>query len=148
MRELSSFDICALVAELQEVVGSFIDKVYPIEKEDILIKLRVVKGKKVFLLIRSGSFIISTTGSFPTPRNPSMFAMILRKHLENGQIKNIEQHEFDRIVTIEIVKKNEVFRLIAELFSNGNIVLVDGKGNIVMPLKQQSWSHRTIKPKE
>ena len=148
MRELSSFDICALVAELQEVVGSFIDKVYQIEKKDILIKLRVAKGKKVFLLIRSGSFIISTTRSFPTPRKPSMFAMILRKHLENGQIKNIEQHEFDRIVVIEIAKRNEVFRLIAELFSNGNIVLVDGKGNIVMPLKQQSWSHRTIKPKE
>ncbi|HEC81832.1 MAG TPA: fibronectin-binding domain-containing protein [Thermoplasmatales archaeon] len=148
MREFSSFDINAVVAELQELIGSFIDKVYQIEKNDVLIKLRNPHGKKVLLLVRSGSFIIPTTKSFSTPQKPSMFAMILRKHIENGQIKKVEQHEFDRIVVITIVKRNDVFQLIIELFSNGNIILVDGERKIIMPLKQQVWAHRTIKPKE
>ena len=148
MRELSSFDINAVVAELQELIGSFIDKVYQIDKEDLLVKLRKPQGDKVFLLIRSGSFIVSTTKSFSTPKKPSMFAMILRKHIENGRIKSVEQHEFDRIVVITVVKGKDVFRLIIELFSNGNIVLVDGDGKIVMPLKHQVWAHRTVKPKE
>ncbi|HEC94463.1 MAG TPA: fibronectin-binding domain-containing protein, partial [Thermoplasmatales archaeon] len=148
MRELSSFDINTLVAELQELVESFIDKIYQIRREDLLLRLRVPQGKRIFLLIRSGGFIISTTQSFPTPKKPSVFAMTLRKYIENGQIKKVEQHEFDRIVVVTIAKRNETFQLITELFSNGNIVLVDGEGKIIIPLKHQVWAHRTVKPKE
>ncbi|HID26030.1 MAG TPA: fibronectin-binding domain-containing protein [Thermoplasmata archaeon] len=148
MRELSSFDVNTLVAELQELVGSFIDKIYQIERECLLLRLRVPEGKKIFLLIRSGGFIISTTQSFPIPEKPSVFAMTLRKYIENGQIKKMEQHEFDRIVVVTIAKRNNVFQLIIELFSNGNIVLIDGEGKIIIPLKHQVWAHRTVKPKE
>ncbi len=148
MRELSSFDISAIVTELQKFKGSVVDKIYQIEKEDILIKLKKIVEGKTYLFARSGSFVIYTMYSFDIPKKPSNFAMILRKYLEGGVILNIEQHEFDRVIVITITRGDKKFYLIFELFSDGNIVLTDEKKIIIAPLKHQIWSHRTIKPRE
>ena len=146
MKPLSSFDIYTIVNELQEILGRFIDKIYQISKRDILIKLRG-KGKR-FILIREGGFVLLTSKDFERPEKPSNFAMVLRKYLQGGRINSIKQHDFDRIVVFEIVKREEPYKLIAELFRNGNIVLVDKDGRIIMPLKEQEWSHRILKQKE
>jgi len=74
--------------------------------------------------------------------------MTLRKYLLNGIITSITQHEFDRIVKLNISKKEGEYTLIIEFFSDGNIILVDPNGNIILPLIKQRWAHRTIKPHE
>ena len=54
------------------------------------------------------------------------------------------QHPFDRILHIELSKKEGSFTIIIELFKNGNILLVNQENNILIPLKRQQWTHRMI----
>ena len=74
--------------------------------------------------------------------------MTLRKYLSNGRILNISQHEFDRIIKIDIGKKEGAYSLIFEFFSDGNIILVDPENKIILPFIRQTWKDRKIKGRE
>jgi predicted ribosome quality control (RQC) complex YloA/Tae2 family protein len=148
-RQLSSFDIYVIVSELQELTESRIDKIYQLTRDELLIRVKNIATKqKESIFIRNGEFICLTQKQFDIPLKPTTFAMTLRKYLLNGIITSITQHEFDRIVKLNISKKEGEYMLIIEFFSDGNIILVDPNGNIVLPLIKQRWAHRTIKPHE
>jgi predicted ribosome quality control (RQC) complex YloA/Tae2 family protein len=125
-RSLSSFDIYVIVSDLQELKDSYIEKIYQISQNEIILRIKNQKSKeKNIIFIRNGSLICITQKDFDTPKKPSTFAMTLRKYIQNGRIIEISQIEFDRLIRIKIAKKKGVFSLIIELFSNGNIVLFD-----------------------
>ena len=133
MKSMSSFDIKACVNELQALIDGKIEKIYHYPPDEIRIKIYSKEGRKD-LTIEAGKRIHLTKFPKQSPRFPSSFAMILRKHLEGGRIRKIEQYDFDRIVKIE-VKMEEKKILIAELFSKGNIILANENLEIIMPLK-------------
>ena len=129
---MSSFDIRACVAELQKLVGGKVEKIYHHPPDEI--RIRIYAGEKYDLVIEAGRRIHLTKFPKQSPRFPSPFAMLLRKHLEGARIRKIEQHDFDRVVVIEFERAGERRKLVAELFSKGNIVLLDGE-RVIMPLK-------------
>lgn len=148
-RQLSSFDIYVIVSELQELVGSYIDKIYQLSRDEILIKVRKSRNKqKEAIFIRNGELICTTKKQLETPLKPTTFAMTLRKYLLNGKITGITQHEFDRIINLKISKKEGEYALVIEFFSDGNIILVNPDGKIILPLVSQSWAHRSVKGRE
>ena len=148
-RQLSSFDICAIVSELQNLSGCLIEKIYQLTQSELLIKLKNITTKqKNLLYIRNGELICTTEKQIQTPDRPSTFAMTLRKYLQNGRILDIIQHEFDRIINIKIGKKEGEYTIVVEFFSNGNIILVDPDKNIILPLIRQTWAHRKLKGRE
>ncbi len=129
---MSSFDIKACVNELQKLVGGKVEKIYHHPPDEI--RIRIYAGEKYDLVIEAGRRIHLTKFPKQSPRFPSPFAMLLRKHLEGARIRKIEQHDFDRVVVIEFERAGERKKLVAELFSKGNIVLLDGE-RVIMPLK-------------
>ncbi len=133
MKQLSSFDIKACVEELKELVGGKVEKVYHHPPNEI--RIRIYAGKKVDLVIEAGRRIHLTKFPKQAPRFPSAFAMLLRKHLEGARILSIEQYDFDRVVVIDFERGEEKRRLVAELFSKGDAVLLDGDDRVIMPLK-------------
>ena len=144
-RQLASFDIFVIVSELRDLIGSFIDKIYQLSKDDVLIKIRnVQQNKKEYLFIRNGEFICRTEKNIVTPLTPTTFAMTLRKYIANSKISSISQHEFDRIIRIEFEKGPRSYTLIIELFSQGNMMLLNQEENILIPLKRERWAHRKI----
>ena len=148
-KKLSSFDVYVIVSELQDLIGSYIDKIYQIRYDEVLIKFRNVKTrKKEAFFIKKGGFICVTDKQVETPMRPFDFAMILRKHLQNGRIGQISQHEFDRVIKIKIDKRETGFTLVVEFFSEGNIILLDQNNKIIAPLTSQVWAHRKIKKNE
>ncbi|MCK4901901.1 MAG: NFACT family protein [Thermoplasmatales archaeon] len=148
-RQLSSFDIYVIVSDLQELIGSYIDKINHLSRDEILIRVRKRETKqKEQIFIRNGELISLTQKQFETPLKPTSFVMALRKYLLNGRIAEITQHEFDRIIKIKISKKEGVFTLIFEFFSDGNIVLVNPDEKIILPFIRQTWAHRSVKGKE
>ena len=105
-RKLSSFDIYVIVDELAEYCGSYIDKIFQPNKKDLLLRLNTPKIKeKIFLYIRNGELIFLTDKKIEAPLKPSTFVSTLRKYISNGRIKEVTQHEFDRIIKI-IIEKN------------------------------------------
>jgi len=144
-RNLSSFDIYVIVSELQRLVDNCIEKIYQVSRNEILIKVKNIQTKeKQNIYIRNGDFLSVTNKDFETPKNPSVFAMTLRKYLSNGRITSITQHEFDRIIIIKIGKKQGEYALVVEFFSDGNIILLYPNGKIIIPLIRQSWAHRKV----
>ena len=72
------------------------------------------------------------------PKNPPQFAMLLRKYISGGKVLAIRQHGLERILIFDIGKGKITYRLIIELFDEGNVILADDTYTIVKPL----WHHR------
>jgi predicted ribosome quality control (RQC) complex YloA/Tae2 family protein len=148
-RGLASFDIYVIVSELQDLIGCFVEKIYQLSRDEILLRVQQKKAsQKEAIFIRNGELFCRTQKSLDTPQKPSLFAMTLRKYLLNGKISQITQHEFDRIINIKIGKKEGDYTLVCELFSKGNVILVDPAGTIIRPLIKQEWAARLIKSGE
>lgn len=140
---MSSFDIAAMVKELQCLIGGRIDKAYQPARERLLLRTRVPEEGRKDLVIVVGKWLYLATMPQEIPKTPSSFAMLLRKHLSNGKITKIEQHGFDRIVVFH-VQKAENYQLICEMFHEGNVVLAQ-EGKIIQPLIPKSWSRREVR---
>ncbi len=147
-RGLSSFDITVIVLELQDLIGCYVEKIYQLTRDEVLINVHQKNNEKESIFIRNGELVCRTRKPFDSPEKPSVFAMTLRKYLLNGKINEITQHEFDRIIKIKIGRKEGDYILVCELFSNGNIILLNPEGRIIRPLMKQEWAYRMIKSGE
>jgi len=152
-KELTNVDIYATVGELQEVVNGILDKAFLIDSQggkELILKLHIAgKGtREIAIGIGIYKYITLTEYSREKPKNPPSFAMLLRKYLKNIKITKIEQHNFDRIIKITFQWKENLYKLIIELFGEGNIILLDGEDRIILPLHIEKWSTRKIVPKE
>ena len=139
---LDAVDIYAIVSELQDIVNSYIGKVYQ-KKDEIFLSF----SNKKELFIKSGKWFCLSKYREKGSRQPPPFAMALRKYLGGGKIAKIEQYEMDRIVLIEIMKER-LYRMIIEIIPPGNILLLDEEWNIILPLTHQKWKDRILKPGE
>ncbi|MCS7130023.1 MAG: NFACT family protein [Archaeoglobaceae archaeon] len=147
MKQMSSFDLKACVQELQKLIGGKVEKIYHYPPDEIRIK--IYAGDKFDLIIEAGKRIHLTKFPKESPKFPSPFAMLLRKHLEGARIKAIEQKDFDRVVILQFEREKER-KLVAELFSKGNIILIE-EDRIIMPLKEikkQSLERKIDESKE
>ena len=135
---LSSFDILAVTAELQALVGAFVDKVYQREDELIFKVNRPGAGRRE-LYARSGKWLFLREVP-DKPESPPPFAATLRKHLDNARIERVQQHGFDRIVVLSFDRGTD---LIFELFGKGNVVLVEG-GTTLAAMRRVAFRDRTV----
>jgi len=97
-----------------------------------------------------------TNQNYDTPSEPSMFTMLLRKHLNGGIIESITQLEHERIVNIKVRSRNEIgdeqYRtLIIELMGrHSNILLIDEERQIILDsIKHVPMAvnrHRIVQP--
>ena len=94
----------AIVTELQELVGSKIDKVHEPDKNTIVLGL-YSQGKNYALNICIDAHNCRLNLTTHTKINPLVapnFCMLLRKHLIGGKISGISMQGLERIVNIEI----------------------------------------------
>lgn len=151
-QEMTSADVAAVVAELSSGSRSLIDakilKIYQTTDTEIRINLFLHGRGKEDLIIESGKRIHLSRYIKKSPKNPPAFPMLLRKYIMGGRITNISQHEFDRIVKIDVIRGEEKTTLVAELFSKGNIVLLDDCGKIILPLKPVTFKDRRVRSGE
>lgn len=145
---MSNIDIRLIVPELREAgEGAFIKNVYQYGNIFVL-KLYKSGGGNSQLLIEPGRRIHLTEYSRKAPRQPPHFCAVLRKHLREKRIISIKQHDFDRIVIIEVGDENETYKLVAELFGSGNILLLDPKDTIFIAMHYKRMRDRDVVPKE
>ena len=141
---MSNVDVYRIVKELnEEIINTRIDKSYQPTYDTIRIKLRKAGEGRKDLVMQAGVRIHLTDYPQPNPTIPPNFPMLLRKHLSGGTITAVKQHNFDRIIEIT-VQKNTEYTLIVELFSKGNVILLDENKNIISPLKHRKWQDRKI----
>ncbi|MBN2052373.1 NFACT family protein [Candidatus Woesearchaeota archaeon] len=146
-QELTSLDLYYLVKELQDLVGARVDKFYEQseDKKEFLFVFHKTGPGKMMLRIKLPSLAYITDFKQTFPDTPPGFCMFLRKHLGSGRIKEVRQKGFDRILEIVFDTKEGSRILICELFSKGNMVLVDEDYKIKGLLESQNWEARTVR---
>ena len=72
--------------------------------------------------------------------------MFLRKYISGGKVLAIRQHGLERILIFDIGKGTLTYRLIIELFDEGNVILTDESYRIIKPLRHHRFRDRDIVP--
>ncbi len=146
-------------SELQTLLATGrVLKIYQPTKTELILNIRANGQTHRLLLSMHPVYarVHLTEEKFTNPKEPPMFCMLLRKHLEGSFIYGITQYENERIIELSIQGKNEIGddvrkRLIIEIMGkHSNIILVDAdKGHILDAMKHLSPYQnrfRTIQP--
>ncbi|MGD8565425.1 MAG: ribosome rescue protein RqcH [Candidatus Bathyarchaeota archaeon] len=144
-KQFSSFDVAAIVKELQNTILEHqVSNIYQVNEKTLLFKFRQRDKPVSWLIIESGSRIHLTSYSMDKPRVPSTFCMALRKHLRNSRLMNIRQHNFERVLLLTFKTWAGSMQLSVELFGEGNIILVDQKNEILQAMRFKRMRDRVI----
>lgn len=144
-QEMSSVDVAAIIKELRpRLQDAKIAKIYQHSADEFRIGLHIFKEGRTNLVIEAGRRLHLTRHPETAPKFPQSFPMLLRKHLTGGRITDIVQYDFDRIIEIHIKRGEDKTILLIELFSKGNIILLDGEKRIILPLKSISFRDRKV----
>ena len=136
----------AITSELQQIIGSRIDKVYEPTKNDILLGFYLNGGNYALHICTNAQNyrLHLTTHAKPNPKNALNFCMLLRKHLIGLRIKNVISVNLERVITIEFEGFDDIDdiitkKLIIELMGRHcNIILIDENNMIVDSLRHIS----------
>ncbi|MHA1835712.1 MAG: NFACT family protein, partial [Candidatus Odinarchaeia archaeon] len=145
---MSNLDIFAAIKEIQDKLkGSWLNNVYQINNI-FLFKIRTITNENLTLLYELGKRIHLTNYSRQIPKTPTQFTMSLRKKIKRSRILEVSQYDLDRLVFFKLQKGDEFFTLILELFSNGNIILLDSEERILYAIKYKKMRDRDLLPKK
>jgi predicted ribosome quality control (RQC) complex YloA/Tae2 family protein len=143
--EMTSFDIAAIVYELDKKIrGARIENIYQASPLTLILRLHQINQPTFQLLIEAGKRIHLTSYVLSKPVKPPSFCMALRKHIRNGKITEIQQHEFEREIAIKIDTRKGMYSLVTEFFGDGNIILVNPQGAILYALTYRKMRDRNI----
>ncbi|MGA8379099.1 MAG: NFACT family protein, partial [Methanoregula sp.] len=143
---MSGIDVRAVMYELCDKLPLWIDKVYQFDSRTLAIRLNGEEHAKYQFLVEAGRRAHLVKNSPVPPKNPPQFAMFLRKYISGGKVLAIRQHGLERILIFDIGKGTLTYRLIIELFDEGNVILTDESYRIIKPLRHHRFRDRDIVP--
>jgi len=143
---MSGIDVRVVTSELCEKLPLWIDKVYQFDSRTLGIRLNGENKARYQLIIESGRRAHLVRDMPEPPKNPPQFAMFLRKYISGGKVLAVRQHGLERILIFDIGKGQLVYRLIIELFDEGNVILADEQYTIIKPLRHHRFREREIVP--
>jgi predicted ribosome quality control (RQC) complex YloA/Tae2 family protein len=149
-RELSSIDLAALVRELGRYEGAKVDKAYLYGDDLLRLRMRDFDRGRVELIVEVGdvkrAHVADPEHVPDAPGRPPNFAMMLRNRLSGADFAGVSQYEFDRILTFEFERDDQDTTIVAELFGQGNVAVLDETGEVVQCLDTVRLKSRTVAP--
>jgi len=149
-QELTSVDLAALVGELGAYEGAKVDKAYLYDDDFLRLKLRDFDRGRVELLIEVGEVKranVAPKEHVPdAPGRPPNFAMMLRNRLSGADFAGVEQHGFDRILEFRFERDDGPTHIVAELFGQGNLAVLDGSREVIDCFDSVRLKSRTVVP--
>ncbi len=139
---LDSLVIHSIVNELSsKVLGGKVDKVYQPEDDEVVLHIR--NNKENFKLILSSSssnprVYLSNNYKKENPISAPMFCMLFRKYIQGGNIVDISQVGFERIIKItvesfdELKEKTKKDIIIEIMGRHSNIILTHSMDNKII----------------
>ncbi|MHA1417355.1 MAG: ribosome rescue protein RqcH [Candidatus Heimdallarchaeaceae archaeon] len=144
---LSSIDISALVYELQpKLIGSWVNNIYSISKNRVILRFRKSTESPMELVIELGKRFHLTKYVRKKPASPNNKIMTLRKHIRDLPVNKFYQRKLDRVIVFEIAYKDGFYKLVLELFGDGNFVLVGPNNKIILAYHYRRMKDRDIHP--
>ena len=142
---MSSLDLFHIVRELDnQLINSWIVNIYQFTPSFYTIKLRKMGAGTFTLLVETNKRVHVSTFFRESPTSPPPRIQTLRKHLRKQPIRKVYQRDFDRILVLEVgMDPEKPYKLIVEMFGQGNLVLVSPEGKIIY-----SDLHRKMKDRD
>ncbi len=134
-----------VLAELkQRVIGSRVEKIHQPARDTVVLLLRCETGREKLLICPNPAAprLYLTKTSPENPAQPTMFCMLLRKHLSGARLAEIYQLPMERVAVFTFDATDEMGypvekRLVAELMGRTcNLYLLDSSGRIVDCLRR------------
>lgn len=132
----------AIARELaDQLTGGRVDKIQQPSPNEVILNIHTREKGKQKLLISANARdarIHLTSSSYVNPITPPIFCMVLRKHLEGGRIRSVEQVDLERVLKLTIDSRDELGRpgeklLFCEVMGkHSNILLVDPDSNLIV----------------
>lgn len=145
-----------MVEELnRSLEGGRIGRIHQPYEHEILLSVRAQRKNRKLLLSVHPSYarIQLTEDALSNPDNAPNFCMFLRKNIEGAVVREISQHQNDRIVIFHLSKYDEIgdmrqLKLIIELMGrHSNLFLVEESSNLIMDcLKHVPFYQNTYRP--
>ena len=148
--EISSALLHFLVRELQVLRDGKVEKIYQLDKNDVVFRVYSGGVKRALRFVLPGGVFLCSQ-SFSAPRLPLGFCMFLRKYLDKARLVSVEQRGFERILVLKFLSRGEEFFLVAELFKPGNLVLCreeNGSLVVINSLSRQKFRDRVVRSRE
>jgi len=144
----------SLAAELSETLtGGGISRIIQPEKDELLFTIK--NNRESFYLLMSANaslpLIYLTDKKKEAPLTAPNFCMLLRKHIQGGQITAVTQPSLERIVVIHILHRDELGdlrtkKLIIELMGKySNIIFTDEEDRIIDSIKRVPSSISSVR---
>jgi predicted ribosome quality control (RQC) complex YloA/Tae2 family protein len=144
-KEFTSFDIAAAISELKGLIAeSRVNNIYQLDEKTLIFKLHKINLPPIRLVVEAGRRLHSTVYAQESPATPPAFCMSLRKYLRGAWVVDIDQYEFERIVTVSFKTKEGLLKLVIELFGEGNVILTNEKNMIWQALFFKRMRDRNI----
>jgi predicted ribosome quality control (RQC) complex YloA/Tae2 family protein len=140
---LSNVEVAAVVRELRVVEGAFFDRLSdlrPFEGDEYAYKLKLGRHE---IIVTPGEVFLTRYSRQAS--EPKAFSQHARSRLEGAKCERVEQLGFDRVVAFGF---SNGYRLVAELFGSGNVVLVGPDGNTSYAHRFEEWKDRVIRQKK
>jgi predicted ribosome quality control (RQC) complex YloA/Tae2 family protein len=151
--QIASIELKVLVKEFCQLENCRLDRVYDLEGasdgKQLVFQLNKsddYASSKKFLVVNAPSAVYVSSSKPATCEQPGVFCSFLRKRLDNARLVSISQLHSERILEFVLSSKVGNLKLIIELFSKGNIILLDMSGIIQLAAESQNWKDRTIRP--
>ncbi|MFB6118710.1 ribosome rescue protein RqcH [Halosegnis sp.] len=149
-RAMTSVDIRALARELRDYEGAKLDKAYLYDDDLVRLKLRDFDRGRVELLVEVGdpkrAHVADPSRVPDAPGRPPDFAKMLRNRLSGADLAGVHQHEFDRILVFEFSREDADTLVVAELFGDGNVVVMNRDREVIDCLDTVRLKSRTVAP--
>jgi predicted ribosome quality control (RQC) complex YloA/Tae2 family protein len=144
---MSNIDIMLVLPEIRKAAeGAFVKNIY-LHGQVFVLKLYQPSGGNTQLLIEPGRRIHLTEFHRVAEKQPTKFVTVLRKYLRDKRIISVRQHELDRIVVLETSDESGTHKLVAELFGEGNLILLDPEDTIFVAMHYKRMRDRDLIPK-
>jgi len=149
-RALTSVDLAALATELQRYAGAKVDKTYLYPDDLLRVKMRDFDIGRLDLMaeVRDPKRVhLAAQERVPdAPGRPPNFAMMLRNRTSGADFIDVDQYEFDRILTFRFDRGDAATLVVVELFGDGNIAVLNEDYEVVSCLDTVRLKSRTVAP--
>lgn len=133
-----------ITLQIQNVLPARINKIQQVSDTEVLFHIRHNSFNHKLIISTHTQYnrISLTKENYASPAQPNNFIMVLRKYIDGGYIRSIDQMGLDRILKMHVVACNEMgdehdFYVYIELMGKyANVVLVNEENKIIDALKR------------
>lgn len=144
----------ALTAELREkLLDSHISKIAQPEENELILTIKLRRGTLRLLVSANASLplIYLTEENKKSPDTAPNFCMLLRKHIGNGRICDIEQMGLERVLRLSVEHRDEMgdlsvkFLYVEIMGKHSNIIFTDSDDKIIDSIKHISSAVSSVR---